>query len=518
MEGRLGRIRRFVPVMVLLCAAALTVAVLQGSTSPYPWALPAVLVVAVVVMRRLRFRTVRPDGSAFELHPGELLLAFGVAVGVPPFVAAISVALACLLTDVSGSSARAFAARADWQRRTKLAVTATVNVLASVASWATVSATASLLPADHAATGLILGTVAGLTYGAVIALVFGPVVEWVATGRATWSGDALRPLLVPAVALTAAGAVLAALVTEVHPAASLVALAGAWPLPALLRRRNELEERHHHALRLLAVAADTEVDRHDVAATIATTVAGMLHYGAGEVRAAAPVAPDEIGTRLGDGSWLVLSSPHNLALPDPDDQPTLDGLGLIAGQLIEAGRARAARNRELKLDALTGLANRAGLADAISRLPRRSALVVAFLDLNGFKPINDRYGHDGGDAVLIEIGRRLADQLRGSDVAARVGGDEFILAMPGPSDEIAAADIVRRLVTTLGAPVALGCGDEVSVDVAVGVAIGSVEEFTTLVTRADTAMYADKRRRGEAVAELAPVPQRDDEDVAAARR
>lgn len=502
METRLGHIRRLVPAMLLLCAAASAVAVVRASAAPWSGALFLGLLASVAVMHRLRFRTVHRDGSVFEHHPGELVLAFAIAVGTDPYVAAMFVALACSLSDVSASTGRSVAVRTDWQLRTKLAVSAAANVLASIASWAAVTAAAGLLPSDHAATGLLLGTVAGLTFGTVGAAVLGPTAEWVATGRTTWSGVVRHPQLVPVGPLAAAGGVLAALVMEVHPVAALIALAGAWPLPALLRRRNELEERHHHVLRLLAVAADTErTDRQDVAVTIAATVAELLHYDDGDVRDAPPVAPDEIGTQLADGSWLVLSSPSNLALPDPYDRPTLDGLGLLACGLIEAGRARAARDRALKRDALTGLANRAGMVEAVGRLPRRSALVVAFLDLNGFKPINDRFGHDAGDAVLAEIGRRLTGQLRGSDVAARVGGDEFVLVMPGPSDPIAASEIVRRLVTTLGAPVALGCGDEVTVDVAVGIAIGPVEEFTSLVTRADTAMYADKRRRVATAAE-----------------
>ena len=93
-------------------------------------------------------------------------------------------------------------------------------------------------------------------------------------------------------------------------------------------------------------------------------------------------------------------------------------------------------------DALTGLPNRRGLQQHLARLlpagTPQQLLAVYLLDLDGFKPVNDRHGHDVGDALLVAVGQRLQAQLRGSDIVARLGGDEFVVLAASLADEAAA--------------------------------------------------------------------------------
>ena len=90
-------------------------------------------------------------------------------------------------------------------------------------------------------------------------------------------------------------------------------------------------------------------------------------------------------------------------------------------------------------DPLTGLANRTSLMPALEQAVQRarrtnSKLAVVFLDLDGFKEINDAYGHDAGDALLVELAGRLRDNLRASDLIARLGGDEFLVVLEEVQD------------------------------------------------------------------------------------
>ncbi|MDY0910459.1 diguanylate cyclase [Microbacterium sp. CFBP9034] len=151
-------------------------------------------------------------------------------------------------------------------------------------------------------------------------------------------------------------------------------------------------------------------------------------------------------------------------------------------------------------DQLTGVANRQlleqSLDDAIARAAATGKpLAVLFLDVDGFKEINDQFGHATGDAVLVELATRLSGGVRAGDVVGRIGGDEFV-AICADADVTAAAAIAQRILTMTQSPIAVSEG-VIAASVSVGVALyrPDVDEPPTgenLLVRADGAMYDSK--------------------------
>ena len=152
-------------------------------------------------------------------------------------------------------------------------------------------------------------------------------------------------------------------------------------------------------------------------------------------------------------------------------------------------------------DTLTGLANRLGLAKAVAtglEAEQRTAkdLAVLFLDLDNFKSINDTYGHAAGDRVLKMVAERLRHSLRATDVAARIGGDEFVVLAQGLTGE-QAAELGNRLTNSISAPYELGEGIHVTTGVSVGVALVPERgaDAEALLAVADAALYEAKAQR-----------------------
>ncbi|WP_067499139.1 bifunctional diguanylate cyclase/phosphodiesterase [Actinoplanes sp. TFC3] len=148
---------------------------------------------------------------------------------------------------------------------------------------------------------------------------------------------------------------------------------------------------------------------------------------------------------------------------------------------------------QIVTDPLTALANRTGLFEAITRESRQSAGLL-LIDLDGFKPINDAYGHAAGDTVLVEFAHLLRSSVRTEDVVARLGGDEFVALLPGVDDAERAGGVAQRILTTLLArPVQLG-DDTVPIRASIGLTISTPGETAKdLLRRADLAMYQIKR-------------------------
>jgi diguanylate cyclase (GGDEF)-like protein len=168
---------------------------------------------------------------------------------------------------------------------------------------------------------------------------------------------------------------------------------------------------------------------------------------------------------------------------------------------LAATRAKLAEvEAKLDIDPLLDVFNRRGfereLRRAVSYVKRygaRAALV--YLDLDDFKPVNDRHGHAAGDAVLKAVAAMLARNVRASDIVARMGGDEFAVLLwnLGPPEAIAKATVLEQL--TAGARVPWE-GTSLSVAASAGVVvISAADEAAGVLARADEAMYARKRQR-----------------------
>jgi diguanylate cyclase (GGDEF)-like protein/PAS domain S-box-containing protein len=154
-------------------------------------------------------------------------------------------------------------------------------------------------------------------------------------------------------------------------------------------------------------------------------------------------------------------------------------------------------------DALTGLPNRALLEDAahqLIELARRNERHVGllFLDLDGFKEVNDRFGHACGDELLIEVARRLELALRSSDLVTRIGGDEFVMLLPDLEKRESATYVAQKLIATVAAEPFVAHGQPVPVTFSIGIALFPDDgaDLRTLLSNADVAL-ADAKGRGK---------------------
>lgn len=151
-------------------------------------------------------------------------------------------------------------------------------------------------------------------------------------------------------------------------------------------------------------------------------------------------------------------------------------------------------------DVLTGLPNRTLLADRIRRAMatarrHRQRLALVFIDLDGFKAVNDLYGHEMGDRLLIELGRFMQEALRESDTLGRLGGDEFVAVLGDLNTEEDSLPVLKRLLDVVAAPVVID-GQRLEVSASLGVAFypaGEELDADQLLRQADQAMYRAKR-------------------------
>jgi diguanylate cyclase (GGDEF)-like protein/hemerythrin-like metal-binding protein/PAS domain S-box-containing protein len=150
-------------------------------------------------------------------------------------------------------------------------------------------------------------------------------------------------------------------------------------------------------------------------------------------------------------------------------------------------------------DKLTGLPSRELFYDrlslAMSRVRRKQdRLALLFVDLDGFKEVNDNFGHEIGDEVLRVTASRLAECVREEDTAARVGGDEFAVVVNGIENPGDAILVAEKIISSLSAPIRLGAGQECGIGASIGIAVYPENgvEIDRLLSAADSAMYAAK--------------------------
>ena len=204
--------------------------------------------------------------------------------------------------------------------------------------------------------------------------------------------------------------------------------------------------------------------------------------------------------------------------PEADGAAMAIGLGAFAltGAAVGAGHLAQARDTrriasQSFTDRLTGVHNYAFFADALPRECRRAeryglALSLVLLDLDRFKAFNDRWGHDAGNRLLAAVGEAIRGCSRASDIAARFGGEEFALIVPGPAEEaMEAAERIRLAVAEVAVLVA--GGESVGTTISAGVAEFQNDAGDTgdrVLDRADKALYASKAGGRDRVSLFAP--------------
>lgn len=177
---------------------------------------------------------------------------------------------------------------------------------------------------------------------------------------------------------------------------------------------------------------------------------------------------------------------------------------LIQGVIndITENRLREAHANKLALtDPLTGLGNRLGFEHQIDQLiseckldPERS-FTLMFIDLDRFKEVNDSFGHDVGDAVLVHVARHIEHSIRKSDYAARLGGDEFVILFPFVTDQAVITRLAKSLINNLSKPVVMPDGITATVGASIGIALVDDGDLKReeIIKRADLALYAVKQ-------------------------
>lgn len=212
-------------------------------------------------------------------------------------------------------------------------------------------------------------------------------------------------------------------------------------------------------------------------------------------------------TRQSTVAAALVAWRYEPGLASPNQERHLDEVVGLARLAFDNDEHRRQLELAATTDPLTGLGNRAGLARRLRDVDGQH-ISVLYVDLDGFKQVNDTFGHGVGDHVIVAAGQRLVSLLRETDAVFRVGGDEFVVVCRDITDEQsndAAAQIASRIVERLGQPFRVD--DElVSVGASVGVALRSGEENATeLLRRADLALLRAKRD-GKARWTSAPVP------------
>ncbi|MFD0482246.1 putative bifunctional diguanylate cyclase/phosphodiesterase [Kineococcus sp. GCM10028916] len=256
--------------------------------------------------------------------------------------------------------------------------------------------------------------------------------------------------------------------------------------------------RRSEALFEAATALHTQGRRADLARALQKHARMVAGTPAAMVRSVGP-GEDEIGVPVvaGDGVVLYITAPRRRdSTQRASDEKALEALASVG----EAAFFRVSASEEMhglaRRDVVTGLPNRLQFSERLAQeleraraAERLDRLVVLYLDLDGFKGVNDRFGHDAGDELLRLVGSRLRDTLRGGSTVARLGGDEFAVLLP---DCLDVEGLCRRVLVALRVEVRMR-GHVLRVQGSIGLSRARPgDDVGTLLRNADTAMYRAK--------------------------
>lgn len=209
------------------------------------------------------------------------------------------------------------------------------------------------------------------------------------------------------------------------------------------------------------------------------------------------VLPDvvDVRKRHREGHYVLLGT-KACAVIDPTTGNSI-GAVLVSRDITRETEKMKSLEKLATSDQLTGLPNRAWIVAQVSRMlaepEGQNHTTVLFIDLNGFKAVNDSLGHEAGDVLLQQIGKRLKHSMRPGDEVARLGGDEFVVAARC-SDHEAASDIARSLLAILSVPFEVS-GMDIRIGASIGISIAQSKISTAaLFKKADIAMYQAKAR------------------------
>jgi len=217
--------------------------------------------------------------------------------------------------------------------------------------------------------------------------------------------------------------------------------------------------------------------------------------GPGEGELGVPLASEHLS-----GRHLIAAARPALVISYTEhDRRLLETLASVTASALDKAALHEDVTEQATRDALTGLANRrafeAELASSVIGKRSTDASGVMFLDLDGFKKINDEHGHKAGDEVLVETAKRLLHAVRDTDTVARLGGDEFTVLLRGVHTKDEAVIVTERILAAMRQPMRLSTGVDVHPTPSLGIALatGTNTDPSTLLKDADAAMYEAKR-------------------------
>ncbi len=263
--------------------------------------------------------------------------------------------------------------------------------------------------------------------------------------------------------------------------------------------RGAEHQRRFEALFVAAAAAQNAQTQHELVDLLRVHTRSVVLHKLADARTTPPTAA-EVGAQVVAGDhplWLVAPGVNRARASIEADRQALGALANVA----QAAFARVALVQEMgrsaRHDSLTGLPNRVLFLDrvehAVARARRQHlGIAVLFLDLDGFKSVNDRFGHAAGDDLLITVAGRVSEHVREGDTVARLGGDEFAVLLEDVHGRAEIVQLCHRLLAALRAEIAVA-GHRVVVGTSIGVAIaGEDDDAAGLLRDADMAMYGAK--------------------------